>query len=152
MYWRTEFETESIYTCSCLPLFANEVQGFFAEEHISPLFWRTGNPEQDPWGWREIIPSTGYGVEGYKTFDGCITQLQTQTYLLIRKFELRRNKRGQSYGMAVSYYQKPEELWDYEHVTSAYKEESMLSAERIFTRARELSPYGSDATHRKVLK
>ena len=40
-----------------LPLFANEVPGFSAEEHVSPLFWWTGDPEQDPWVWREIIPS-----------------------------------------------------------------------------------------------
>ena len=42
-----------------LPLFANEVPGFSAEEQVSPLFWWTGDPEQDPWVWREIIPSTG---------------------------------------------------------------------------------------------
>ena len=42
-----------------LPLFANEVPGFSAEEHVSPLFWWTGDPEQDPWIWREIIPATG---------------------------------------------------------------------------------------------
>ena len=42
-----------------LPLFANEVPGFSAEEHVSPLFWWTGDPEQDPWEWREIIPTTG---------------------------------------------------------------------------------------------
>ena len=75
-----------------------------------------------------------------------------QTYLIIRKFERRKNKRGQSYGMAVSYYQKPEELWGYEHVTSAYKEDPALSAERISTRARELFPDGSDAVLRKVLR
>ena len=38
-----------------LPLFANSVSGFSAEEHVSPLFWWTGDPEQDPWEWREII-------------------------------------------------------------------------------------------------
>ena len=54
--------------------------------------------------------------------------------------------------MAVSYYQKPEELWGYEHVTSAYKEEPSASAERIFTRAKELFPDGSDAALWKVLK
>ena len=75
-----------------------------------------------------------------------------QTYLIIRKFERRRNKRGQSYGMAVSYYQKPEELWGYEYVTSAYKEEPAVSANRIFTRAKEVFPNGSDAALRKILR
>lgn len=38
-----------------LPLFSNEVDGFSAEEHVSPKYWWTGNTEQDPWAWREII-------------------------------------------------------------------------------------------------
>ena len=100
----------------------------------------------------ELKPAAGFGKEGFKNFDGCMTQLQMQTYLIIRKFERRRNKRGQNYGMAVSYYQKPEELWGYEHVTSAYKEEPLASAERIFKRAKELFPGGSDAALRRVLK
>ena len=40
------------------PLFANEVPGFSVEEHVSPYYWWTGDPEQDPWQWREIIPAT----------------------------------------------------------------------------------------------
>ena len=38
-----------------LPLFANEVEGFSAEEHTSPAQWWTGNRQEDPWEWREII-------------------------------------------------------------------------------------------------
>ena len=38
-----------------LPLFANEVKGFSAEEHVSPDYWWTGIREEDPWEWREII-------------------------------------------------------------------------------------------------
>ena len=53
--------------------------------------------------------------------------------------------------MAVSFYQKPEELWGYEHVTSAYKEEPSVSYDRIFKRAKELFPDGSDLALRKVL-
>ena len=199
-----------------LPLFANEVPGFSAEEHVSPLFWWTGDPEQDPWVWREIIPETGevaygkffhnkagfismewfpyfansrrdgydfdaafmqrrvkaimdicedgnehpgfelkpaagFGKAGYKNFDGCMTALQMQTYLVIRRFKRRRSKHGQSYGMPVSYYQKPEDLWGYEHVTSAYREDPKASAERIFQRARALFPGGTDSVLRKVL-
>ncbi|MCR5108603.1 MAG: hypothetical protein K6B28_10630, partial [Lachnospiraceae bacterium] len=40
-----------------LPLFANEVRGLSVEEHVSPDFWWTGEKEQDPWEWREIIAS-----------------------------------------------------------------------------------------------
>ena len=38
-----------------LPLFSNEVEGFSVEEHVSRDFWWTGNRDQDPWEWREII-------------------------------------------------------------------------------------------------
>ena len=41
-----------------LPLFSNEVEGFSAEEHVSTDFWWTGNREQDPWEWREIIAAS----------------------------------------------------------------------------------------------
>ena len=52
-----------------LPLFANEVPGFSAEEHVSPDFWWTGDAEQDPWAWREII-AAGHEVAYGKFFDG----------------------------------------------------------------------------------
>ena len=51
-----------------LPLFANEISGFSAEEHVSPDFWWTGDREQDPWEWREIIAASHKAVYG-KFFD-----------------------------------------------------------------------------------
>ena len=38
-----------------LPLFANEVRGFSAEEHVHSGGWWTGARERDPWEWREMI-------------------------------------------------------------------------------------------------
>ena len=38
-----------------LPLFGNGVRGFSVEEHVSPDYWWTGDREQDPWEWREVI-------------------------------------------------------------------------------------------------
>ena len=51
-----------------LPLFANEIEGFSAEEHVSPRFWWTGDAEQDPWEWREII-ARGHEVAYGKFFN-----------------------------------------------------------------------------------
>ena len=51
-----------------LPLFANEVEGFSAEEHVSPNYWWTGDRQQDPWEWREIIASSHQVAYG-KFFD-----------------------------------------------------------------------------------
>ena len=51
-----------------LPLFKNEVDGFSAEEHVSPDYWWTGITEEDPWEWREIIARSGEVAYG-KFFD-----------------------------------------------------------------------------------
>ena len=57
-----------------LPLFKNEIDGFSAEEHTSDLYWWSGDPEQDPWEWRELIARSGqvaygkfFGKKVYKT-------------------------------------------------------------------------------------
>lgn len=52
-----------------LPLFAGGVAGFSAEEHVSPDFWWTGDREQDPWEWRELIAGNRRVAYG-KFFDG----------------------------------------------------------------------------------
>ena len=51
-----------------LPLFANEIEGFSAEEHVSPDFWWTGIRDEDPWEWREIIAASHQVAYG-KFFD-----------------------------------------------------------------------------------
>ncbi len=51
-----------------LPLFANEIEGFSAEEHLSPNYWWTGNRDEDPWEWREIIAGSREVAYG-KFFD-----------------------------------------------------------------------------------
>ncbi|MBQ7480917.1 MAG: hypothetical protein IJT80_03465 [Lachnospiraceae bacterium] len=51
-----------------LPLFSNGVEGFSAEEHVSPDYWWTGIREEDPWEWREII-AAGHQVAYGKFFD-----------------------------------------------------------------------------------
>lgn len=204
-----------------LPLFKNEVDGFSAEEHVSNLFWWTGDPEQDPWVWREIIARTGevaygkffnkksgfislqwfpcfanyrrdgydfdarwddelanirckkimdafevgeaytglelkraagFGKGGEKNFSGIITDLQMQTYLTIKEFRRRRNKKGVEYGMPVSVYAKPEKLWGYDMVSSMYKEEPQKSWERIFDHVKGMYPYAEDKQIRKLLK
>ena len=207
-----------------LPLFSNEVTGFSAEEHVSPNYWWTGDIEQDPWEWREIIARSqkvaygkffgnkagfiskewlpyfanarrngydfdaryaeglaghrekvimdyfigedsdgemvfkedeilstdlkkmaGFGKGGLKNYQGIITRLQMQLYLVITDFRRRKNKKGEDYGMSVSVMFPPEKIWDYELVTSAYGEEPVQSWQRIFDRVKKLYPDASDA-------
>ena len=68
----------------------------------------------------ELKRLAGFGKEGEKSFDGTVTDLQMQSYLLIRDFRRRINKKGLEYGWPISVYSTPETLWGYEHISSAY--------------------------------
>lgn len=63
----TELE-EYIKEVGFLPLFANEVEGFSAEEWTDPKYWWSGIEEKDPWEWREMIARRGNVAYG-KFFD-----------------------------------------------------------------------------------
>lgn len=62
----------------------------------------------------------GFGKEGERNFEGTVTDLQMQSYLLIRDFRRRINKKGAEYGWPISVYSTPEALWGYDHISSAY--------------------------------
>lgn len=51
-----------------LPLFKNEIEGFSLEERTAAQDWWSGDPERDPWAWRERIAGSGQVVYG-KFFD-----------------------------------------------------------------------------------
>ena len=185
-----------------LPLFQNDSFGFSVEENVSDLFWWTGDPEQDPWEWREQIAhsgqvaygkffgtkagfiskewfphfanwrrdgydfdsrwdeelasmrckrimdcfdlqkewfsfalkqAAGFGKGGEKNFDGTVTLLQMQSYLITRDFRRRINKKGLEYGWPISVYSTPEALWGYDHIASCYTTRPEASREKIFT-------------------
>lgn len=204
-----------------LPLFANEVPGFSVEDHVSDLFWWSGDPEQDPWIWRELIARTGevaygkffnkkagfvsrewfpafanyrrdgydfdarwedelaknrekkiidlfeeeeelysfeikkkagFGKDGEKNFEGTITGLQMQGYLVVRDFKRRKRKKdGVEYGWPISVYTTPERLIGYESIAEGYKEDPKKSAERIFARIQEEYPWASKEAIKKVV-
>lgn len=214
-----------------LPLFGNEIEGFSVEEHVSDRFWWTGDREQDPWEWREIIAAdrrvaygkffdkkagfislewlpyfvnfrrNGYDFDArwddglanrrekaimdlltdrdedgdviwtekqilttdlkkiagfgkgatFKNFQGVVTGLMMQTYLVTVDFHRRENKRGEEYGMPVSVMLPPEAVWGYEQVTSAYAEAPEVSKKRLYDRVRELYPQADDAAVVKLI-
>lgn len=203
-----------------VPLFKNEIDGFSVEENTSDLFWWTGDPEQDPWEWRELIARSGkvaygkffgkkagfiskrwfphfanwrrdgydfdsrwdeelasmrckkimdqfvrkeelysfelkqlagFGKDGEKGFEGTVTELQMQTYLLVRDFRRRINKKGQEYGWPISVYSTPEALWGYEHIASAYHIAPEESKAKIIQRVKENFPEATDREIKAVL-
>ena len=203
-----------------LPLFKNDIPGFSLEERTVPDYWWCGDPDVDPWEWRELIARStevaygkffdkkagfiskewlpyfanhrrdgydfdalwddekasrrqkkimdvleleqeiysnelkaraGFGKGGEKGFDGTITDLQMKTYLCVRDFRQRRNKKGELYGWPIAIYTKPETLWGYDHVTSAYRESSADSGARIAEHMKDIYPIATSAQMKKVL-
>ncbi|MBR6615001.1 MAG: hypothetical protein IKK95_03405 [Lachnospiraceae bacterium] len=204
-----------------LPLFKNEIEGFSVEEHTWPDGWWSGDPEQDPWEWREEIARSGnvaygkffdkkagfislewlpyfanyrrdgydfdsryedelasfrskkimdqflehdelfsnelkemagFGKGGEKNFPGIVTDLQMQTYLVVKDFRQRKNKKGQFYGWPIAVYCMPEQIWGYELVTSAYNEKPEVSRARIMSRMKDVFPWATENQMKKVLK
>lgn len=196
-----------------LPLFKNEIDGFSVEENTSDLYWWSGDADQDPWEWRELMARSGraaygkffgrkagfiskawfpdfanyrrdgydfdsrwdeelasmrakrimdqftadnelfsfqlkqlagFGKGGEKNFDGVVTELQMQSYLIIRDFRQRLNKKGVPYGWPISVYSTPEALWGYDHVASAYNLDPAVSREKVREQVKKNFPDAQD--------
>ena len=74
----------------------------------------------------ELIPSNelkstaGFYKGGEKGFEGVMTLLQMQTYITVRSFQRRCNKRQEEYGWPVAIFSLSERLFGEDHVRSAY--------------------------------
>ena len=71
----------------------------------------------------QVKEQAGFGKGGEKNFEGTLTSLEMETYLVCRDFRQRKNKRGQSYGWAIAVLATPEHIFGRELVTAAYSEE-----------------------------
>jgi hypothetical protein len=107
--------------------------------------------EQPEWYANELKRAAGFGKEGEKNFPGIVTELQMQSYLLIRDFRRRVNKKGVAYGWNVSVYATPESLWGYDHVSSAYSLDPAESGEKLFRQLRGHFPDAEEKDIRKIL-
>ena len=99
----------------------------------------------------EIKARAGFGKGGAKGFEGTITSLQMQGYLVMRDFRQRVNKNGESYGWPVAVYSTPEHIFGHEHVRSAYSEAPAESARQILAHMREIYPVATDKQVAKML-
>ena len=92
----------------------------------------------------ELKRLAGFGKDGEKNFDGTVTDLQMQTYLITRDFRRRINKKGMEYGWPISVYSTPEALWGYDHIASAYHIEPEQSRNLIVRQVKENFPDATD--------
>ena len=82
----------------------------------------------------------GFGKEGEKNFEGTVTSLEKASYLVIRDFRRRVNKKGGEYGWHIAVLTAPESIWGYDTVTSGYYEEPSDSRKRIIEHIAGLYP------------
>ena len=98
----------------------------------------------------ELKELAGFGKGGEKNFEGVVTALQMQTYLCVRDFRCRLNKKGEPYGWAIAVYSRPEHLWGYDHIAAAYGEAPEVSREQIREQMRRLYPGVTEAKLKKL--
>lgn len=73
----------------------------------------------------------GFGKGGEKNFEGILTELQMQSYLILGDFRQRLNRRGEPYGWHLALVQTPEAKLGCEAVRSAYSEDPAHALERM---------------------
>lgn len=88
--------------------------------------------------------------EGCKGFESTLNELQMQTYLTVRDFRQRLNKKGEPYGWSVGVYTTPEKLWGEELVTSAYGEDARISYRRIVDKLLENFPADENSIKKNI--
>ena len=98
----------------------------------------------------EVRRKAGFEKGGEKNFEGVMTALQMQTYLIARDLRQRKNAKGQPYGWAVTVYSTPEHLYGYDWVTSAYGEEPSRSRQRILEQLYRQFPGADEALAREA--
>ena len=94
----------------------------------------------------------GFGKDGDKNFDGIVTELQMQMYLVINEFRRRRNKAGDEYGWSIAVLSTPESIWGYDVLSSSYGESPEESKERIYKHLKELCPIATEKQIDSILK
>ena len=98
----------------------------------------------------ELKEKAGFGKGGEKNFEGVMTELQMQTFLLMSDFRQKINKKGQAYGWHIAAFETPETKWGYEFIAEGYKEQPEESWKRIVKQIRKVCP-ADDQSIRKVI-
>lgn len=99
----------------------------------------------------EAKRKAGFGKEGERNFEGTLTSLEKASYLVIRDFRRRVNKKGGEYGWHIAVLTAPESIWGYDAVTADYSEEPAVSKQRITDHLLSLYPQSGETEFLSVL-
>ena len=114
--------------------------------------------EQGPILSKELRMAGGYGysgrwqkTEGMKGFDGAITRLQEQCYVLISDFVYTTDKHGNRRGWGVAQYSTPEQLMGEAFSEKVYQRTPQESYERLLAHLTALFPRVPEKELRRFL-
>ena len=97
----------------------------------------------------EIKEQAGFSKGGEKGYEGTLTGLEMMTYLVVKDFKQRLNKKGKEYGWHLAVLCTPEHIYGRDLVASAYTIDPKECLERIVTRVNEYAP---DAEEDDILR
>lgn len=100
---------------------------------------------------KELKRLAGYGRDGEKGFDGVITRLQMQTYVIITNFAYAVDKFGREYGWGIARYGTPEAMLGENWLEAAYREEPAASRQRVYAHLQTLLPRATEKQLRRLL-
>lgn len=93
----------------------------------------------------------GFGTNGEHGFEATLAKLQMKAYLVTQDFQMRVNKKGETFGWAIAKMTLPEYLWGYDFVTKKYCDAPEESFARIVKQVQKHFD-APEADIRKVLK
>lgn len=128
-YRRDGYDFDALWDDEKASLRAKRIMDIFGEDNADAEIFSN-----------ELKQKAGFGKGGEKGFEGVITNLQMQTYLCVRDFKQRKNKKGESYGWPIAIYCTPEHLFGRDIVAKAYAENAAESGERIAKHIMEMFP------------
>ena len=117
------------------------MDAFLLDEEMTGLRWLSA----------ALKEQAGFGKGGEKNFEGVLTELQMQSYLIVGDFRQKRNRRGEGYGWYLAELETPETKWGYDHVTSGYGERPEDSWMRLAAQAAAQFPEADPASLEKHL-
>lgn len=92
-----------------------------------------------------------YRKGGKKGFEGIITRLQAQCYVLISNFEYKKDKHGKQYGWGVAEYSTPEKFMKEDFTGQVYQKSPEESYQRVLAHLQKLLPDVDETAIRKIL-
>lgn len=119
-----------------------DFEGFYADGHAGGRDKRLLDAlsKLGPAQARELRREAKFDANERKGFDGLLTRLQMQTFLLIDGIEYRVDRYGERYGWGVCRYATPEQRFGEDFLEKAYEIEPEVSGEKILSQLRALLP------------